>query len=246
VRPRPSLSCSVALRCRSLAARPPVVPLTLILRASSRCCLMPLLRGGYRSVALWSHVRKKPIHVVRGAHGAYRPTLDQQAAAASTTAGKAHPGGAAEGDEKEGGVRDPTGGAAEGGPEAGPAGVGGAAAGWVGAVAVCRGSDLAASGAGDGAVRLWALHDGNKRLRPLHTLPTVSARLSRGAQTRRHSLDWHRKGGGPCPLDEPAGWCMRKGAEEQRRRGCAGGGLSTRRTLNFSPQRSAFCPSLDS
>ncbi|XP_024534000.1 U3 snoRNP-associated protein-like EMB2271 [Selaginella moellendorffii] len=42
---------------------------------------------------------------------------------------------------------------------------------WVGAVATCRGSDLVASGAGDGKIQLWSVEDGNKSLKPLHTLP---------------------------------------------------------------------------
>eukprot|EP00898_Chlorokybus_atmophyticus_P003580 jgi/Chlat1/4222/Chrsp27S04299 len=45
----------------------------------------------------------------------------------------------------------------------------GLASGWMQSVAVCRGADLAASGAGDGAVRLWALEDNNRRLRPLYS-----------------------------------------------------------------------------
>lgn len=49
----------------------------------------------------------------------------------------------------------------------------GAAESWVGAVAVCRASDLAASGAGDGSVQLWALQDTNRVLEPLHKLPVV-------------------------------------------------------------------------
>lgn len=49
----------------------------------------------------------------------------------------------------------------------------GAAESWVGAVAVCRASDLAASGAGDGIVQLWALEDTNRVLEPLHKLPVV-------------------------------------------------------------------------
>lgn len=49
----------------------------------------------------------------------------------------------------------------------------GAAESWVGAVAVCRASDLAASGAGDGSVQLWALEDTNRALKPLHKLPVV-------------------------------------------------------------------------
>ncbi|KAK9828725.1 hypothetical protein WJX72_001725 [[Myrmecia] bisecta] len=38
--------------------------------------------------------------------------------------------------------------------------VGGDAAAWVGAVAVCKGSDFVASGAADGVVRLWAVREG--------------------------------------------------------------------------------------
>jgi len=42
---------------------------------------------------------------------------------------------------------------------------------WVGAVAVCRGTDLAASGAGNGVVRLWAIENSSKSLRALHDIP---------------------------------------------------------------------------
>lgn len=38
---------------------------------------------------------------------------------------------------------------------------------------MCRASDLAASGAGDGSVQLWALEDSNRILAPLHKLPVV-------------------------------------------------------------------------
>lgn len=131
-------------------------------------------------MALWSHVRKKPVHVVRGAHGAYRSTLDQQAAAASARGGDAEEETGAGGTARNAEGHEAAPGEASSSGSAGGA-VGGAAAGWVGAVAVCRGSDLAASGAGDGAVRLWGLHDGNKRLRPLHTLPTVG-------MPRKHAL----------------------------------------------------------
>lgn len=44
---------------------------------------------------------------------------------------------------------------------------------WVNSVAVCRGSDLAASGAGNGFVRLWAVETG--ALRPLYELPLVNS-----------------------------------------------------------------------
>lgn len=49
---------------------------------------------------------------------------------------------------------------------------------WVGAVAVCRNSDLAASGAGDGNVQLWELENSNSSLRALHKLPVVSYLLN--------------------------------------------------------------------
>eukprot|EP00877_Chromochloris_zofingiensis_P005416 jgi/Chrzof1/14876/Cz09g19070.t1 len=46
---------------------------------------------------------------------------------------------------------------------------------WVQSVAVCRGADLAASGAGDGAIKLWAIeqskHGGAGSLRQLGALP---------------------------------------------------------------------------
>lgn len=46
---------------------------------------------------------------------------------------------------------------------------------WVGAIAVCRNSDLAASGAGNGIVRLWAVESDAKRVQPLFNLPLVSS-----------------------------------------------------------------------
>lgn len=45
---------------------------------------------------------------------------------------------------------------------------------WVSSVAVCRGSDLAASGAGNGFVRLWSVETGANAIRPLYELPLVS------------------------------------------------------------------------
>ncbi|XP_071707263.1 U3 snoRNP-associated protein-like EMB2271 [Rutidosis leptorrhynchoides] len=44
---------------------------------------------------------------------------------------------------------------------------------WVSSVAVCRGSDLAASGAGNGTVRLWEIESDGKGVRPLFELPLV-------------------------------------------------------------------------
>lgn len=45
---------------------------------------------------------------------------------------------------------------------------------WVGSVSVCRSSDLAASGAGNGSVRLWGIESESKGIRPLFELPLVS------------------------------------------------------------------------
>lgn len=46
---------------------------------------------------------------------------------------------------------------------------------WVGAVSVCRNSDLAVSGAGNGSVRLWAIDGQNERrkIKPLYGVPLV-------------------------------------------------------------------------
>ncbi|MCD7465179.1 hypothetical protein HAX54_000744 [Datura stramonium] len=42
---------------------------------------------------------------------------------------------------------------------------------WVSALTVCRNSDLAASGAGNGSVRLWTIESESKGIRPLFELP---------------------------------------------------------------------------
>ncbi|XP_010905427.2 U3 snoRNP-associated protein-like YAOH [Elaeis guineensis] len=44
---------------------------------------------------------------------------------------------------------------------------------WVSSVAVCRRSDLAATGAANGVVRLWAIENDSKGIRPLFTYPVV-------------------------------------------------------------------------
>lgn len=102
------------------------------------------------SVALWSAQKKKPAHIFRGAHGAGPSHLSS---AGPSTSGHAMANGTA-------------GHTAEGSD-------GGMAAHWVGAVAACRGSDLAASGAGDGVVKLWHCDLSRFKLRPLAALPTV-------------------------------------------------------------------------
>ncbi|KAJ7954400.1 U3 snoRNP-associated protein-like [Quillaja saponaria] len=44
---------------------------------------------------------------------------------------------------------------------------------WVSSVTVCRNSDLAVSGAGNGSVRLWAVKTETKDIRPLYDVPLV-------------------------------------------------------------------------
>ena len=54
-----------------------------------------------------------------------------------------------------------------------PENVPSAAQSWVGTVAARRGSDLAASGAGNGLVRLWAIKPDSKGVEPLFDLKLV-------------------------------------------------------------------------
>lgn len=112
------------------------------------------------AVALWSTLKKKPVFIAHGAHGHHlngdtvdpeKPTEQSSALASSN--------GNENGDIKEKSA----------------SGVG-AAESWVGAVAVCRASDLAASGAGDGSVQLWALEDTHRVLKPLQKLPMCIVR----------------------------------------------------------------------
>lgn len=49
---------------------------------------------------------------------------------------------------------------------------------WVSSVAVCRGSDLAASGAANGVVRLWALESESRGIQPLHNYSLVLFKIS--------------------------------------------------------------------
>lgn len=100
------------------------------------------------SVMLWNTLRKKPAFIVKNAHAAYSPNGESNA----------KEDGVSNGDYAENGSIQPNSHCSS-------------ALSWVGAVAVCRNSDLAASGAGNGIVRLWAVESDAKRVQPLFNLP---------------------------------------------------------------------------
>lgn len=60
----------------------------------------------------------------------------------------------------------------------GAGGVAGVVSSWVGAVASCRGSDLVASGAGDGVIRFWGIGEG--KAAGLHALQPLGGLPARG------------------------------------------------------------------
>ncbi|CAM6092181.1 unnamed protein product [Calypogeia fissa] len=141
--------------------------------ASMDCCCF-LSNGEFvsgsddGSLAVWNTIRKKPVHLVKNAHGALSPPEISEDSSEDEkseedlgpdTVGNGHANGNGNIDKMP---------SLPGNLASGP---GGAAESWIGAVAVCRGSDLVASGAGDGMVRLWALEDTNRSLRALGSLP---------------------------------------------------------------------------
>ncbi|XP_057250290.1 U3 snoRNP-associated protein-like EMB2271 [Beta vulgaris subsp. vulgaris] len=102
------------------------------------------------SIELWSALRKKPVSIVRNAH--VLSSLNKQAVL--NESGRI-PNGHTESIELK--TNNPC----------------STAQSWVGSVAVCRNSDLAASGAGNGCVRLWAINIENKGILPLFDVPMV-------------------------------------------------------------------------
>ncbi|XP_008794456.2 U3 snoRNP-associated protein-like YAOH [Phoenix dactylifera] len=103
------------------------------------------------SIELWSILRKKPTHIIKNAHA---PPL--------------YPNNHL---HKEVTERMPDGGNTENGICKSESYL--SAHSWVSSVAVCRGSDLAATGAGNGVVRIWAIESDNKGIRPLFSCPLV-------------------------------------------------------------------------
>lgn len=102
------------------------------------------------SIELWSIMRKKPVHIVKNAHTSV--TLSSSLK------------------QTDNGL--PSNGCIENGT-CKPDNNGPSAYSWVSSVTACRGSDLAASGAGNGLVRLWAIESELKGIRPLFDIPLV-------------------------------------------------------------------------
>lgn len=103
------------------------------------------------SVELWSMLRKKPVCIVKNAHPfwAARKNVEQKD-------GDRIPNGHIENGDHTSQSYDCS-----------------STYSWISSVTVCRGSDLAASGAGNGSVRLWAVESESKAMKPLHDLPLV-------------------------------------------------------------------------
>ncbi|OMO83274.1 hypothetical protein CCACVL1_11469 [Corchorus capsularis] len=103
------------------------------------------------SIQLWSATRKKPVYIVKNAH-ALLP--------------------AGQNVEQKGSEKIPTSVSVNGDHEIRSYNCSSTYS-WVSSVTVCRGSDLAASGAGNGCVRLWAIESGRKDIQPLYDVPLV-------------------------------------------------------------------------
>ncbi|KAJ6832095.1 U3 snoRNP-associated protein-like YAOH [Iris pallida] len=129
----------------------------LLFRApsSSECCCFindsEFLSGSDDgSIEHWSVLRKKPTHITKNAHSLL--LNDDQSP-------KENKEEVPNGYKKENGFGKVVGCSS--------------AQSWVSSVAVCRGSDLAASGAGNGVVRLWAIRSDDRRIQPLFNYPVV-------------------------------------------------------------------------
>ncbi|GAA0157116.1 hypothetical protein LIER_38403 [Lithospermum erythrorhizon] len=101
------------------------------------------------SIEHWNILRKKPVHIVKNAHSLTGVTTL--------------------GDKNDNGL---TNGILENGTH-GPSSHYSSVHSWVSSVAVCPSSDLAASGAGNGSIRLWAIENESKGIHPLFELPLV-------------------------------------------------------------------------
>lgn len=103
------------------------------------------------SIELWTVLRKKPVYIVKNAHAslAANKNLEQKD---SEKIPNGHLENGNHGSESYHCL---------------------SAHSWVSSVTACRSSDLAASGAGNGSVRLWTIESEAKDIRPLFDLPLV-------------------------------------------------------------------------
>ncbi|KAI4306339.1 hypothetical protein L6164_029626 [Bauhinia variegata] len=108
------------------------------------------------NIELWSIMRKKPVYIVRNAHAV--PTEHMNS------------------DPNDDG-RIPNGHFENGHQNAESYNCSSAFS-WVSAITVCRNSDLAASGAGNGSVRLWAIESETKDIKPLYDAPLASNKIA--------------------------------------------------------------------
>ncbi|XP_052179860.1 U3 snoRNP-associated protein-like EMB2271 [Diospyros lotus] len=106
------------------------------------------------SIEQWSVLRKKPVHIVKNAHALLSPNMLEQ------RHNEGLPNGHIDSNPVANGIQIPGNHCSS-------------AYSWVSSVTVCRSSDLAASGAGNGSVRLWAIGSELKDFRPLFELPLV-------------------------------------------------------------------------
>ncbi|KAF7119813.1 hypothetical protein RHSIM_Rhsim13G0120200 [Rhododendron simsii] len=102
------------------------------------------------SIEHWSVLRKKPLHIVKNAHALVTPHTLEQSENERLANGQI-----------ENGSQIPANHCCS------------SACSWVSSISVCRSSDVAASGAGNGFVRLWAIESESKGIRPLFELPLV-------------------------------------------------------------------------
>ncbi|KAH6776716.1 Transducin/WD40 repeat-like superfamily protein [Perilla frutescens var. hirtella] len=99
------------------------------------------------SIELWNVLRKKPVHIVKNAHASFSEHKSDQKNNEGLSNGHKE-------NDAQHSLRHVS-----------------SALSWVNSIAVCRSSDLAASGAGNGSVRLWEIENESKGIHPLFELP---------------------------------------------------------------------------
>ncbi|KAK7331265.1 hypothetical protein VNO77_25485 [Canavalia gladiata] len=119
------------------------------------CCFVnndELLSGSDDgSIELWSVMRKKPAYILRNAHA-----LPMDSMKSDQNDSERLPNGNLENGYHHAGNHQCS-----------------SVFSWVSAVTVCRNSDLAASGAGNGSVQLWAIESETKDIKSLYKVPLV-------------------------------------------------------------------------